>query len=121
MAFSESFVREAMQELERLERERQDIDSRIGALRQLIGSSQKRPTLFEGRLAEGTGKTFKAIVLGIIRENPGITTPLVTKVIKERGLEPGGATDVGHRVYNEIYRMRARNEVLEHEGGWKAA
>ena len=65
--------------------------------------------------------TFKSVVRGIIVENPGIKTPQITKVVKERRLEPPGNTDLGHRVYNECWRMIKRKEIKRSpDGGYVA-
>jgi hypothetical protein len=127
MAFSESFMREARQELSRLERDRKELDIRIGTLKQLL-----TPSLFDaattaeanpngsGRTTHAPKSSFKATVLGVIREHPGIVTPGITKTLKERGVVVGGNTEMGHRVYNEIYRMKNNGEIAEHQGGWVA-
>ena len=120
--FSDSFLRELKQELQRLELQRVELDDRIGRLRAVLSGAASQLSLLDDHRTKGADDgTFKSLVLGIIRQHPGIHTPQITRMIRDRGLGPGGTTDLGHRVYNEIWRMRRKGEVDKvNDGGYIA-
>lgn len=129
MPFSPAARRELKEELARIEGERVRLGIRANAIRQILeGEEQEQRSLL--MLDEPPAPeplplvavpprpgTFKASVAAVIRERPGIRVPQITGVLRNRGWLPSGTTDLGHRVYNEVWRMLQRNEVRKDETG----
>ena len=103
MGLSENAVRELRGELKAVEEGIAALQQRADAIRQVLGERRQGDLLDAGLPARPS--SFKAMVLTAIRENPGIRVPAVKAILKERDWIPAGNTDLGHRVYNEIWRM----------------
>lgn len=110
MALSENAVRELRAELRSIEEEIRALEASADALRQVLGEGQQVSLLGEAMLP-ARPSSFKAMVVTVIRENPGIRVPAIKAILKERGWMPDGNTDLGHRVYNEVWRMA--NKTME--------
>jgi hypothetical protein len=130
MTFSDSFMREARQELVRLEAERTTLDKRIGALRELVGDTapERKASAASLATAQPQGQnvadppiapmSFKQAVVNVIRMQPGVGVARITQALKDKGVQVGGATALSQRVYNEVYRMKKTGVIAEHQGGW---
>lgn len=134
MPLSQSIVLELRKELARLEGARREIDGNIAAIRQLIGSGVQTDLLGETGTKQDHGPprtlpqaaleadTFRDIVFSTIEHNPGIKTPEITRLLNAHSLKPQGNTDLGHRVYNECWRMLQQKRIRKTDnGGWAIA
>jgi hypothetical protein len=112
-------------ELDLIESQRESLALRAQAIRQLLGGDLQ-PSLLGDQITNGGESPpavapqpplFKTAVSTVIRERPGIKVPEVTRELRHRKWLPNGRTDLGHRVYNEIWRMLSRGEVRKTANG----
>ena len=122
MALSQSTTRELTRELVSLEKDRKKLDDKIAAIKHLLGEAAAiQPHLVETRAATRAqtqpDASLGTTVLQVIRDRPGIKIPDVTKALVHIGFAIGGATPIGHRVYNEVWRLTKRGEVKKTSDG----
>jgi hypothetical protein len=117
VALSENAIRELRAELKALEAGIGVMQTRADAIRQVLGEG-RQPSLLGETMLPPTPKSFKSMVLTVIRENPGIRVSAIRTILSERGWMPAGNTDLGHRVYNEVWRMANKTgEVRKADSG----
>jgi hypothetical protein len=134
MPFSPAVLAELHTELERLQKQRLDIDDRIDAIRRVLGDKLPgQPSrvplnveLLEGLIARDAlsqplptppTPTVKSVVFSVLKERPGVKAAAITKLLKERGFKTNGPTRLSHRVYNELWRMHRDGEITKTPDG----
>src|SRR5687767_5747050 len=120
MPLSAIVLAELHAELEALQRQRRQFDERIEALQKILHIDTKPAEahvpvtgILPMDMEPKGPPTVKAVVLGVLRENPGVKAAFITRVLRKRGYKTKGPTRLSHRVYNELWRMWRDGEITK--------
>ena len=140
MPLSASAIAELDNELEDLRRQRTRLNERIQALEKILHIDRTPETADDGMLtvvakivtdpppsaqlpirdlgmAPWGAPTVKSVVLGVLKENPGVKAAAITRILRSRNFRTNGPTRLSHRVYNELWRMARDGEITKTPDG----
>lgn len=119
MPFSDLFKQQLQKEITRIENDQKDSERRLQILKQLLLTQDEDCSISQ------VPTSLRQKVLEIVRQNPGINTSSITAALRDAHVKIGGKSKLGHRVYNELWRMRLAGEVevvpnTVHGVGWRS-